>query len=445
MDANIRPSFTRTHAVPWPWPHGIHHVTVDDITHVREIFGPTDDRLRAAKSAVFYTGLEARQRLPQGMHDRGEEYVIANGTLHPRDAVGLACHAPFHAKVIHVPFHHIRAGETWNISVRHTAWPGLDHMEELYVALRIDHLVLSRGARLIVQGNVLYADVGVIEREHPAAPRSPLTATSYDIGVLPTPFSVDRPTSPHKGHPGAPGHSGATGRDGTAVRVMGSVLGPYIPDDSAAPSTSRDGGKGQHGHNGDPGQRGPNGGMCKMADLCFSSLRGFQRTPLRLFTQAGTGGAGGYGGAGGHGGNGGKGGTGAYIHDTVLAPGFGGMGGDGGQGGSGGQGGNGGLSSNIFVTVNPRDYERIVGLSLPSLGGPGGQGGAGGMGGGGGSCGDRTFRVKATTHPSTPGHAPDGAPGQPGQAGRDGSPRPRAHIFLFTDGQLKKCLSHPVF
>ena len=294
------------HTPAWPWPHGMHNVTVDSITQARHLFGPSDTRARAAKSAVFYSGLTARQRLPQGMHDRGEEYVVADGRVHERDAVGLACHAPFHFKIIHLPFYHIRAGETWDISVRHTAWPGLDHMEELYVALRVDRLLLGPGARLIVQGNVLYADIGVIAREHPMQPRPSLTVTSYDMGILPTPFSVDRPTSPHTGQPGPGGHPGEAGADGQDVRVAGSILGPRLLD--TAPPLCRDGAAGQPGQDGQPGQRGPNGGMCKLADLRIQHLRGFEHTPLCLFTQAGPGGTGGRGGPGGTGGDGGGGG-----------------------------------------------------------------------------------------------------------------------------------------
>ena len=109
---------------------------------------------RARRAHDFYNpGIAARRRLGQGLHDRGEASVFASGDLSDTDRAGLAHHLPLHVKAISVAHCVVSAGSTWDVSVRGAAW-GLDDMEELYVVLNLGTLVLERGARLVVRGNV---------------------------------------------------------------------------------------------------------------------------------------------------------------------------------------------------------------------------------------------------------------------------------------------------
>lgn len=400
------------------WPVGTHFVTVPDLETARRLFGPADNTVRARKSEVFYCGIEARQRLPQGMHDRGEEYAVANGQRHEADRAGLANHLPLHVKVVRLPYRRIARGEIWDVSVRHEEWAGLDYMEELYVFVHVDHLVLEEGARITVSGNVLFLVCDTLERIGQAEPWHDITEDSHDIAVLPTPFSVDRQLSPNTGRSGVDGLPGEEGFCGLSVEVAGSLFGPLpvrIPAHCHA-------GNGENGSDGGYGIRGRNGGMCKLADIRIGRFVGCDRYPLRIFSRAGSGAPGGNGGHGGRGGNGGRGGDGIEAAGVLIAPGNGGHGGDGGRGGDGGQGGNGGLSSNIFIQV-PRGTE-VQSLSLPSSGGLGGTPGSGGLPGLGGMGGNASVGIA----PGSRGH--DGCRGVDGSPGRPGKSRPGAGIFV---------------
>ncbi|NKD55754.1 MULTISPECIES: hypothetical protein [unclassified Haematospirillum] len=400
------------------WPIGTHFVTVPDLETARRLFGSPDHAVRVRKSALFYRGIEARQRLPQGMHDRGEEYAIADGRLHEADRAGLANHLPLHVKVIRLSYKRLAQGEIWDVSVRHGQWPGLDYMEELYVFVHVDHLVLEEGARITVSGNVLFLVCGTLERVDPVSSWQDVAEDRYDIAVLPTPFSVDRQLSPNTGCPGVDGLPGDDGVPGMSVEVEGSLFGP-VPVHVPAQCHAGDGGSGLDGGH---GVRGRNGGMCKVADIRIARLVGCDSRPLRIFSCAGSGAPGGSGGQGGRGGNGGQGGNGIKSLRVLRPSGDGGAGGHGGRGGHGGQGGNGGLSSNIFVQVPVGTVIRS--LSLPSLGGPGGSPGSGGLPGLGGAGGR-----------ALPGIAPgrrgcDGLWGADGLPGRPGRSRLGAGIFV---------------
>ncbi|MBF0626091.1 MAG: collagen-like protein [Magnetococcales bacterium] len=403
------------------WPHGVHYVTIPTMEETRRLLGPTAADLRRERSRVFYQGIASRQRLPQGMHDRGEEFFFAAGRIHARDSAGQAKHFPIHVKVIRLGRHQLAAGEVWDLSVRHHQWPGLDHMEELYVLVHVDHLLLGREARVVVQGNVLAFTCGCLERVEPSPDEAPVTADRYDFGILPTPFSVDLPLSPHEGKDGSPGRSGRHGQDGRSAKVVGSLFGPRL---TAGSQETVDGADGAPGEDGQPGQRGPNGGMSKLADLRFGRLVHFEHNPLRLFSRPGNGAPGGCGGAGGAGGRGGRGGDGAVVDPHPILPGRGGHGGQGGHGGDGGKGGSGGLASNIFVQVSAADRSRVWTLSQPGAGGPGGAGGPPGPGGQGGDGG------RSVNSPRRGTGGTSGRTGRPGREGKVGNSRPGAQFFI---------------
>ena len=98
----------------------------------------------------------------------------------------------------------VRAGETWDVSVRGAVW-GLDDLEELYCTVNVGELVLEPGARVAVRGNVCSLVcqrlVGPDEGE-------------AQIAVLPTPFSVDPRHGPFDAAAGAEGDGGWRGHDG---------------------------------------------------------------------------------------------------------------------------------------------------------------------------------------------------------------------------------------
>ena len=366
------------------WPESVYHLGITRLEKARELVGTADLKARQRKSEVYYQGIESRQRLPQGMHDRCEEFVYAAGSWpSEKDITGLEKHLPLHFKIIRLRSHRVAKGEVWDLSVKSKKyWPELDHLEELYVFLLIDHLILEENAKVIIQGNVLSIECGVLERATNKPDGTPVSADNFDIGILPTPFTVDRNTSQNTGTPGKVGLSGAHGADGKIVQVEGSLLGPYLPEEFSQIVT--DGQDGGHGADGTHGVCGRNGGMCRLADIRINRLIGFEHNPLKVFSQAGDGYTGGAGGDGGNGGNGGNGSAGAEAINGRIPHGKSSKGGNGGNGGNGSKGGNGGMSSNVFLQLFPEDCISIQTLSLPSKGGGGGQEGKGGLAGIGG-------------------------------------------------------------
>jgi len=349
----------------------------DSIEAGRDMLSVASKQQRRKRQLTFFNeSIASRQRLGQGKHDRGESVLFADGIFEARDDLqGLGFHMPGHIKTLSVLHKRIKAGEVWDISVRGNAW-GLDDLEELYNVVNVGELIIEPGGRLIVQGNVfalVCQKLICLPFKDPADAKG--GASPYQIGILPTPFSVDMKSGDFNGGNGKPGRDGVKGQDGREAQVTSSLLGPRL----AQPISVSDmqGVSGTNGADGGPGRDGRNGGMCKIAELTIIELVG----ELKVFVHAGEGGFGGNGGNGGNGGQGGNGANGQILLDGYLEAGQGGAGGAGGNGGKGGNGGNGGLASNVYISVAPDSEKQVHCLSLPSLGGFGGMGGSPGCDG----------------------------------------------------------------
>jgi hypothetical protein len=390
-------------------------VRIPSLERARSLSRATDDQ-KARRGRTFFDAIKARQRLWQGMHDRGEAFVFADGPLHEPDLRGLRNHFPIRVKVVSAWEKRVPADTEWDLSVRAADWGFDDDWEELYVVANLGTLVLEPGARLIVRGNVLSLVCQRLVRLGSAC-ESDVDGACYDIGILPTPFPVDLTAAgPIDGPPGTAGTAGEAGDDGVNPVLEATILGPCA---RVHPEGARDGGPGMAAGNGGKGRRGRPGGACKLAEITLRDVVG----DVVIMAQAGRGGRGGDGGPGGDGGDGGRGGD-AYRHlSGPIAPGRGGDGGDGGNGGNGGHGGNGGISSNVYVTVPAEQEGRVAAVSLLSEPGAGGRPGVAGRGGAPGAAG--AAGAGAPAPPARPG-----SPGRPGKAGPDGRPRGAAPIFL---------------
>lgn len=380
----------------------ITYFTIDSFEKAREVIGnATPEQLKKRQSTFFNESLLSRARLGQGKHDRGEAVVFAGMPVTEADAKGINRHFPVHVKGISVLYKHVKKGETWDVSVLGEVW-GLDEMEELYTCVNVGTLVLEKGAKLVVRGNVsvILCQQLICEPE--------LSPLGYHIGILPTPFSVDFGHGPLHGVHGVHGENGINGKPGAAITPNYGILGPWIPDDcDAGQLNATNGTDGMHGTN---GSKGRNGGMCKLSDITIRNIEGH----LSVFSQAGTGGNGGDGGNGGNGGTGGQGAPGIKGFNGELAAGANGMDGHGGSGGGGGNAGHGGLSSNIYLNVPNEVVTQVSMSSCDSVGGIGGGGGRGGCG------------------------ASNGPHGKPGLNGRS---RPAAHLYLNDDPYTQLNLS----
>ncbi len=393
------------------WPKGIYLTQIPTMQDARRVLGPSCDQQRKARSQLYWeqAQLRSRSRLRLGMHDRGEEYIFANGHLHPEDLQGQNVHLPLHIKVISLDHLHIGANEVFDATSSHRHWPGLHFREELYVVMKIGRLSVSPSAVLEVCGNVFVFECGEIRAE-----AGMTQSKGFCIRIRGTwhpAFSSVRTLPAEDGRKGSDGANGAS-RTNT---VTGSILGPVW---SGSALRGDDGGKGGDGSDGTHGQ---NGGLSMLADIRIGHLRGFPRKAICLTAQAGQGLPGGNGGDGGDGGSGG---------DAMHYPGAGGAGG---RGGNGGHGGNGGLGSNIFVTIPKTAASSLHINSSPS------QGGLGGLAGRGGASGLNGQRWGQPDYQTMPTQIP--ICGQDGTPGRNGRSRPAPPIHILFNSETPNCTS----
>ncbi len=129
-------------------------IRLPDFERARQVLSRATDEQRAKRGATFFDAIRARQRLGQGMHDRGEAVVFADSVLHEPDLRGIQNHLPIRVKTVSVWQKRVPAGTEWDLSVRATDWDFDDDMEELYVLANFGTLVLEPEARLVVRGNV---------------------------------------------------------------------------------------------------------------------------------------------------------------------------------------------------------------------------------------------------------------------------------------------------
>lgn len=388
---------------------------------LRTLSAATPEQRRRRQEVYFGAPIAIRRSIGQGVHDRLEAAVFADGQADPADEARAARHLPFPTRILSVRHAGVGAGQCWDLSVRGEHW-GLDDRDDILNVVNIGSLHLAQGAIVAVRGNLLILIVQRLRCDGD-------TAASCQLAILPTPFSVDSRTGPLDGPAGPAGRDGTAGPGGatapTAPTWLGcdQLTGPVMP----GACDGRDGGDGAGG--GD-GARGRNGGTSKIAEITIGELTG----SLTLVATAGRGGDGGAGGSGGAGGDGGDGAHGQRTVGGILPPGRGGAGGNGGAGGRGGRGGDGGISSNVFVSLPPDQEGRLLVLSHPAPGGRGGSAGAGGADGTDGRQGNPAS-MPGTAGPEGPrwrhrGSAAAGPRGRDGVAGHDGRARPAPPVFV---------------
>jgi hypothetical protein len=382
---------------------------VPTMEQARQLSNAAAAERRARQAVFFHPAIAIRSRIGQGVHDRCEACVFADGSVEDADRVWLARHFPFPARLLSVLCRRVAAGEVWDLTVAGRVL-GVDERDDVLNVVNVGELVIEPGGRVIVQGNLLILGCQLLRHPAPAP-----EAGDYQLGVLATPHSVDRRSGPLRGRPGAPGTDGCPGQ---ATRPAGvpTMIGFALNEPPGDRMNGTGGSGGSRGGDGEPGRT---GGATKTAEITVGRLAG----PLTLVAAGGCGGDGGAGGDGGTGGDGGDPAAGFRTTAGPVCPGSPGQGGRGGDAGNGGRGGNGGISSNVFVTLPARMAGQLRVLTYPALGGAGGAGGRPGRGGKGGrNPGD----------PAVPAAdaAADAAAGAPGNPGRDGVRRPAPEVFV---------------
>lgn len=380
--------------------------SVPTVEQARQLSNAAAAERRARQAVFFHPAIAIRSRIGQGVHDRCEACVFADGTVEDADLLRLARHFPFPARLLSVLCRHVAAGEVWDLTVEGRVL-GVDERDDVLNVVNVGELVIEPGGRVIVQGNLLILGCQLLR--HPAPARE---AGDYQLGVLATPHSVDRRTGPLHGRAGAAGGDGVPGRAGIRPAGVPTMIGFAL---SEPPGDRMNGTGGSGGRLAGGGEPGRTGGAAKTAEITIGRLAG----PLTLVASGGRGGDGGDGGDGGAGGDGGDPAPGFRTTAGPVRPGRPGRGGRGGDAGSGGRGGNGGISSNVFVTLPARMAGQLRVMTYPALGGTGGAGGRPGRGG------------KSGMSPGGPAvSAADGGAGAPGKPGRDGVQRPAPEVFV---------------
>ena len=395
----------------------VSYPSMPSLAALRGLSAATPEQRRRRQEVYFSPPIAIRRSIGQGVHDRLEAAVFADGQVDPADEARAARHFPFPTRILSVR-HRDVAEECWDLSVRGEHW-GLDDRDDIFNVVNIGSLYLAPGAIVTVRGNLL---ILIVQRLICGGD----SAAACQLAILPTPFSVDSRTGPLDGPAGLAGRDGTAGPDGTAAPTAPTWLGCDRLTGAVVPGAchGRDGGDG--GPGGDGG-RGRNGGTSKIAEITIAEITG----SLTLVATASRGGDGGDGGPGGNGGNGGNGADGQRTLQGILLPGRGDAGGSGGAGGRGGRGGDGGISSNVFVSLPPGQDGRLRVRSHPSPGGRGGRGGAGGIGGAGGRHGIPA-PIPGTPAPEGPRwrHRGPSASGPDGTDGHDGRARPAPPVFV---------------
>jgi hypothetical protein len=396
----------------------VDYPSLPTVAALRALSAANAEQRRRRQAAFFGPSIALRRAIGQGVHDRTEAAVFADGQIDSADEARAMMHFPFPTRILSVRHRDVGPGECWDLSVRDEHW-GIDFRDDILNVVNIGSLHLAPGAIVAVRGNLLMLAVQRIICDGEGAPGQ--------IAILPTPFPVDRRVGPLDGPGGPAGRDGTGGLDGVAAPTAPTWLGCDWLTGSVVPGAC-DGRDGSDGSDGGDGARGRNGGPSKTAEITIGELTG----PLTLVATAGRGGDGGNAGDGGHGGHGGHGAGGQRTMQGILPPGHGGAGGNGGNGGHGGRGGDGGISSNVFVSLPPDQEGWLRVISHPSPGGRGSRGGAGGTGGGGGYAGIPALMPGSPApggprqrDPSPPGH--DGADGRDGIDGRS---RPAPPVFV---------------
>jgi hypothetical protein len=151
------------------------------VEQARQLSNAVPAERRARQAVFFHPAIAIRSRIGQGVHDRCEACVFADGIVEDADRVWLARHFPFPARLLSVLCRHVAAGQVWDLTVDGRVL-GVDERDDLLNVVNVGELVIEPGGRVIVQGNLLM--LGCQFLRHPASARE---AGDYQLGVLPTP------------------------------------------------------------------------------------------------------------------------------------------------------------------------------------------------------------------------------------------------------------------
>lgn len=80
---------------------------IPTLEQLRELGQVSSAERRARQAVFFHPAVAVRSGLGQGVHDRCEAYVFADGTVGEADRAGLAVHLPFPSRQLSVLFRRV--------------------------------------------------------------------------------------------------------------------------------------------------------------------------------------------------------------------------------------------------------------------------------------------------------------------------------------------------
>jgi hypothetical protein len=113
--------------------------------------------------------------LGQGVHDRCEAYVFADGTADEADRARLATHLPFAARQLSVLYRRVAAGEIWDLTVEHRML-GIDDRDDLLNVVNVITSSACCRCRTRWTGGRARCTAGPARRASPERPAGPEAA-----------------------------------------------------------------------------------------------------------------------------------------------------------------------------------------------------------------------------------------------------------------------------
>ena len=139
--------------------------SIPALEQARQLSQVSPAERRARQAVFFHPAIAIRSRLGQGVHDRCEAYVFADGSIDDADRDRLAMRLPFPARLLSVLYRRVAAAEVWDLTMEPRVL-GIDERDDLFNVVNVGELVIEPGGRVIVQGNLLV--LGCQHLRHPA-------------------------------------------------------------------------------------------------------------------------------------------------------------------------------------------------------------------------------------------------------------------------------------
>ena len=96
---------------------------IPTLEQVRELCQVSVAERRVRQAVSLHPAIEIRSRAGEGVHDRCEAFVFADGTAEPTRPTGpgLPCTSRFPPGMLSVLYRRVAAGEVWDLTVEQAA------------------------------------------------------------------------------------------------------------------------------------------------------------------------------------------------------------------------------------------------------------------------------------------------------------------------------------